>query len=208
MKRSSELAGEGTAPKPKKMVGKMKVQGSFNIYSDTPTDYVHGNGTVFIVHCAVRKVKMSLDPPTGCSFSSIPKIKLESVRNRFSNFQSTLSSGWQAVRKIHFAPRVSGNGSFSRQSLAYVQASTQYIKQVSGLLKTGVTTLRSSSSSYDVVQGMCILCQNQRCGTNFIILVKSENLSKLSLLKVLLCAHSFRKSNFENQIYYSLPFIT
>lgn len=126
VKRSSEVPGEGAAPKPKKMVGKMKVQ--------------------------VRKVKMSLDPPTGCSFSSIPKIKLESVRNRFSNFQSTLSSGCQAVRKIHFAPRVSGNSSFSRQSLAYVQASTQYIKQVSGLLKTGVTTLRSSSSSYDVVQ--------------------------------------------------------
>lgn len=124
--------------------------------NDNPNNYVHCTETIFIVHFAVRKVKMSLDlPGTDCSFSSVPKIKLESVRNRFSNLQSTLSSGWQAIRKIHFAPRVSGNGSFSRQSLAYVQASTQYIKQVSGLLKTGVTTLRSSSSSYDVVQGLC-----------------------------------------------------
>ncbi|KAK1396035.1 Pesticidal crystal cry8Ba [Heracleum sosnowskyi] len=125
-KRSSELAGEGAIPKPKKMVGKMKVQ--------------------------VRKVKMSLDPPTGCSFSNVkaPKIKMEVIKDRFSNFQSTVSSGWQAVRSIHFAPRVSENGSFSRQSLAYVQASTQYLKQVSGLLKTGVATLRSSPSSYDV----------------------------------------------------------
>ncbi|KAL8145434.1 hypothetical protein AgCh_003556 [Apium graveolens] len=125
-KRSSELAGEGAIPKPKKMVGKMKVQ--------------------------VRKVKMSLDPPTGCSFSNVkaPKIKLEVIKDRFSNFQSTVSSGWQAVRSVHFAPRVSENGSFSRQSLAYVQASTQYLKQVSGLLKTGVATLRSSPSSYDV----------------------------------------------------------
>lgn len=98
---------------------------------------------------------MSLDAPTGCSFSNVkaPKIKLEVIKDRFSNFQSTVSSGWQAVRGIHFAPRVSENGSFSRQSLAYVQASTQYLKQVSGLLKTGVATLRSSPSSYDV-QGM------------------------------------------------------
>ncbi|KAL1817630.1 hypothetical protein ACET3Z_020204 [Daucus carota] len=125
-KRTSELAGEGAIPKPKKMVGKMKVQ--------------------------VRKVKMSLDPPTGCSFSNVraPKLKLEVIKDRFSNFQSTVSSGWQAVRSVHFAPRVAGNGSFSRQSLAYVQASTQYLKQVSGLLKTGVATLRSSPSSYEV----------------------------------------------------------
>lgn len=127
-KRSSELASEGTAPKPKKMVGKMKVQ--------------------------VRKVKMALDPPTGCSFSSLkaPKIKMTDVRYRLSSLQSTLSSGWQALRKVRFVARVPPNGSFSRQSLAYVQASAQYVKQVSGLLKIGVTTLRSSSSSYEVVQ--------------------------------------------------------
>ena len=51
-------------------------------------------------------------------------------------------------------PRIPANGSFSRKSLAYVHASSQYIKQVSGLLKTGVTTLRSSPSSYEGVQGI------------------------------------------------------
>ncbi|KAG5543870.1 hypothetical protein RHGRI_016584 [Rhododendron griersonianum] len=127
-KRSSELAGEGTAPKPKKMVGKMKVQ--------------------------VRKVKMALDPPKGCTFSSLraPKIKMDAVRYRFYSLQSTLSTGWQALRNIRFVPRVPPNGSLPRQSLAYVQASAQYVKQVSGLLKIGVTTLRSSSSSREVVQ--------------------------------------------------------
>ncbi|KAK9270559.1 hypothetical protein L1049_026140 [Liquidambar formosana] len=127
-KRSSEPASEGAAPKLKKVIGKMKVQ--------------------------VRKVKMSLDPPTGCSMTSLraPTIKLDSVRYHISNLQSKLSSGWQAFRQIRVAPRIPANGSFSRQSLAYVHASTQYIKQVSGLLKIGVTTLRNSSSSYETVQ--------------------------------------------------------
>lgn len=101
-------------------------------------------------------MKPGLDPPTGCSISSLrpPVIKLESIRYRLSSFQSTLASGWQALRRIRVVPRVPANGSFSRQSLAYVHAGTQYIKQVSGLLKTGVTSLRESSSSYEVVHGM------------------------------------------------------
>ncbi|KAL2892899.1 Hemin import ATP-binding protein HmuV [Bienertia sinuspersici] len=42
---------------------------------------------------------------------------------------------------------------FVTEEFAYVQASTQYIKQVSGLLKVGVvTTLRHSASSYEPVQ--------------------------------------------------------
>lgn len=108
---------------------------------------------------AVRKVKMALDPPKGCSFSSLkaPKIKMDAVRYRFYSLQSTLSTGWQALRKIRFVPRVPPNGSLPRQSLAYVQASAQYVKQVSGLLKIGVTTLRSSSSAREVVQGTCNL---------------------------------------------------
>nr|XP_043617097.1 uncharacterized protein LOC122588943 [Erigeron canadensis] len=134
--RSSEVGCEGAVPKTKKMVGKMKVQ--------------------------VRKVKMSLDgPPTGCSFASIksPKVKLETVRRHLVKLQSKVSSGWQAVRSIHFSPRVPENGgSFSRHSLAYMQASTQYIKQVSGLLKIGVSTLRSSSSGYEVQESYsCLL---------------------------------------------------
>ncbi|KAI3825941.1 hypothetical protein L1987_07702 [Smallanthus sonchifolius] len=39
-----------------------------------------------------------------------------------------------------------------RKSLAYMQASTQYIKQISSLLKTGVSSLRSTSSANEVLQ--------------------------------------------------------
>ncbi|KAH9756320.1 Pesticidal crystal cry8Ba protein [Citrus sinensis] len=106
VKPSSEPTSEGAAPKPKKVIGKMKVQ--------------------------VRKVKTSVDPPTGCSMSSLkpPVIKLDSIQYHFYSVQSTLSSGWQALRKIRCVPRLAANGSFSRQSLAYVHASSQYIKQL------------------------------------------------------------------------------
>ncbi|TVU28606.1 hypothetical protein EJB05_20129 [Eragrostis curvula] len=119
-KRTSELVSEGAASKPKKTIGKMKVQ--------------------------VRKVRMSIDMPSGCSFSSLPVVKLDSVRHRLSNVQSTLSSGWESVRRVRVLPQLPANSSFSKHSLAYMQASAQYIKQVSGLLKVGVTTLRSTSA--------------------------------------------------------------
>ncbi|KAK7275828.1 hypothetical protein RIF29_16953 [Crotalaria pallida] len=129
VKCNSEPSSEGVAPKPKKLIGKMKVQ--------------------------VRKVKMGLEPPTGCSMSSLMthKIKMETVRHRFSSLQSALSSGWQALRRVRFAPLLPADGSLARQSMAYVHASTRYLQQVSGLLKVGVvTTLRNSSSSYEAVQ--------------------------------------------------------
>lgn len=99
---------------------------------------------------------MGLDPPAGCSMTSLMKhkIKIESVRHHFSSFQSSLSAGWHALRRIQFVPRLPANGSLARQSLAYVHASSRYIQQVSGLLKVGVTTLRNNSASYEVVQGM------------------------------------------------------
>ncbi|KAF9620736.1 hypothetical protein IFM89_014257 [Coptis chinensis] len=124
--RSSELVSEGAAPKVKKIIGKMKVQ--------------------------VRKVKMGLDPPVGCSFSSLKPtmVKMESFRYRLLNLQSTMSSGCVALSRVRVAPRVPANGSFSQHSLAFMHAGTQYLKQVSELLKVGVTTLRSSSS-YEVV---------------------------------------------------------
>lgn len=127
-KHSSEVSVDGAAAKPKKMVGKMKVH--------------------------VRRVKLALDdPPAGCISSiMVPKVKIERVRHRMSGMRATMSSGWKAFRKVRFTPRVPPNGSFSRHSLAYLHAGTNYIKQVSGLLKVGVTTLRSSSSSYDAVQ--------------------------------------------------------
>ena len=104
---------------------------------------------------AVRRVKTVMDGPTGCSISSLKPslIKFEKIRIHFSNMSTRLFSGWRALRKIHV--RVPANGSsLPRQSLAYVHASTQYLKQVSGLLKTGVTSLRNNSTSYDIVQGM------------------------------------------------------
>ncbi|KAM3360547.1 putative protein isoform X1 [Capsicum galapagoense] len=126
-KRSLELVGEGASMKPKKTLGKLKVQ--------------------------VRKVKMALDPPTGCSFSALkpPKVKLEAIRAQLSNVKSTISSEWGAIRKVRVAPRIPPNGSLSHQSLAYLHAGTRYVKDVSGILKLGVTTLRSSSTSYEVV---------------------------------------------------------
>ncbi|KAI3922156.1 hypothetical protein MKX01_005845 [Papaver californicum] len=133
--RSSIPNIKGSAPKPKKTIGRVKVQ--------------------------VRKVKMDLDSPKGCNFSSLrpSKIKVEALRCRLSNLRSTFSSGWQAIRRVRVQPRVPARGSISRHSLAYVHASSQYIKQVSGLLKTGITTLRSRSEPYEAVQETytCIL---------------------------------------------------
>ncbi|XVF59087.1 hypothetical protein PTKIN_Ptkin07bG0246700 [Pterospermum kingtungense] len=121
-KQSSELVSEAAAPKAKKTIGKMKVQ--------------------------VRKVKLGLDAPPGCNLSIV---KIESLHQRFSKINSKLYSGWEAFRKVRVTPNIPANGSLSRQSLAYLQASSQYIKEVSKLLKTGVTTLRSSSTSYEAV---------------------------------------------------------
>ncbi|XP_058097001.1 uncharacterized protein LOC131242416 isoform X2 [Magnolia sinica] len=126
-KQSLELVSEGAVPKPKKTIGKMKVQ--------------------------VRKVKMSPDMPSVCSFSSLkpPMIRLKSLQYRMSNLQSTLSSGWEAIQKVSVKPHVPANSSFSQHSLAYMHASTRYIKQVSGLLKIGATSLQNTSS-YEPVQ--------------------------------------------------------
>uniref|UniRef100_A0ACD5Z5S1 Uncharacterized protein n=1 Tax=Avena sativa TaxID=4498 RepID=A0ACD5Z5S1_AVESA len=130
-KRASELVTEGAASNPKKTIGKMKVQ--------------------------VRKVRMSVDMPSGCSFSSLPVVKFDSVRHRLSNVQSSITSGWESVRRVQVSPHLPPNSSFSKHSLAYMQASAQYIKQVSGLLKVGVTTLRSSSA--DEIQQETYSCK-------------------------------------------------
>ncbi|KAL4566068.1 hypothetical protein LXL04_030178 [Taraxacum kok-saghyz] len=127
---SSEVANKVSTTKPKKTVGKMKVQ--------------------------VRKVRMAMDPPTGCNILSVkvkaPKVKIETVKRHFWNAQLKVSSGWKAFRRVPFSPKVPLESSISRQSLAYMQASTQYIKQVSGLLKNGVSSLRSNSSTNEVIQ--------------------------------------------------------
>lgn len=105
---------------------------------------------------AARKVRMGLDPPTGCSFGPVkaPVINMDSARSQLSKVQRSIVFGWHALRRVHFVLHKPADGSLSKKSLAYVQASSQYIKQVSGLLKVGVvTTLRHSASSYDPVQG-------------------------------------------------------
>eukprot|EP01018_Ginkgo_biloba_P005667 Gb_02174 [translate_table: standard] len=120
-KGSTDAAPEGSAPKPKKTVGKIKVQ--------------------------VRKVKIMLDMPSGCSFRSFGSslVDFESLRSRSSNFRSTLMSGWEAVRNIRVMPRAPLRATYSQRSVAYMQASAQYIRQVSSLLKAGVSTLRSNT---------------------------------------------------------------
>lgn len=127
-KKSSELISGAAVPKPKKTVGKIKVQ--------------------------VRKVKMALDPPSGCTFPQIPKLELEAVQYRLSNAKSKLSSGWEALQRVQVARHVPKNGSLSSKSLAYVHVGTQYMKEVASLLKSGLTSSHtiSSSSSYEVVQ--------------------------------------------------------
>lgn len=100
---------------------------------------------------------MSPDMPYGCQFSTMrqSKVALKSFRRHMSNFQSVLSVGWESLRNVHVSPRLSADSSFSRHSMAYVRASTQYIKEVSSLFRIGVTTLRSKSS-VEPVQGILI----------------------------------------------------
>lgn len=108
-----------------------------------------------IVHFAVRKVKMVLDPPTGCSISYLkpPMKKLESVRVRLSSMKSVLSSEWESYRRVRVPPRLPSSGTFSHQSLAYMNVGTKYLKELPELLKIGATAFRNSSASFEVVQG-------------------------------------------------------
>ncbi|RAL45738.1 hypothetical protein DM860_009602 [Cuscuta australis] len=124
---SSDLVSEGAIVKTKKTFGKLKVQ--------------------------VRRVKMGFEPPNGCSFSSIKpsKEKIDSLRFQISTVKSTLSSEWGAIRKLRVSPRLPPNAPFSHQSLAVLHAGTRYMKDVSGILKLGYTTFRSTSKSYEVV---------------------------------------------------------
>ncbi|XP_031265105.1 uncharacterized protein LOC116123465 isoform X3 [Pistacia vera] len=127
-KQSPELVSEAAAMKPKKTYGKMKVE--------------------------VRKVKMGLDAPPGCNFSSLKPsmVKVESFRQHFSHLNSMLNSGWGAMQKVRVTPSVPESGSLAQKSLAYVHASSQYVKEVSKLLRNGVATLSKNSTSYEVVQ--------------------------------------------------------
>lgn len=123
-----ELVTEASAPKTKKTIGKIRVQ--------------------------ARKIKMGLDPPPGCNIASltIPKEKLVVVRRNITELNLTLSSGWKAAKKVHVTPHVPLNGSFSRQSLAYVQAAARYLKQVSKAVKNEMAASRTGPQTYETVQ--------------------------------------------------------
>ena len=100
-------------------------------------------------------MKIGLDPLSGCSLTSFRSlIKNETLHARFSNVKSALHSAWEPMQQVRLSPHVPANGSFSVRSLAYARATTKYMKQISGLVKIGVTSLFSSSLSYEVVQGM------------------------------------------------------
>ncbi|KAL2652043.1 hypothetical protein R1flu_020171 [Riccia fluitans] len=116
---------EGTAAsKPKRNAGKLRVQ--------------------------VRKLKISkLQLATGFACPSFGSIKFESlyasVDDRSSNQRAPLLPGWAAVRKLRVLHRTLLSGNASQRSLAYVNAGAQYVRQVSGLLKDKVNSLRSNS---------------------------------------------------------------
>ncbi|KAK4430529.1 hypothetical protein Salat_1353600 [Sesamum alatum] len=129
-KESSELVSEGAAVKTKKTIGKIKIQ--------------------------VRKVRMGLEPPTGCAFASIKSssmVKLESLQLRLSNVKSIVSSERKALRRERVTPVITVNGSLFHQRMAYIIVGTRrYLKEVPELIKIGFNAWRSSSSSYEVVQ--------------------------------------------------------
>lgn len=69
-----------------------------------------------------------------------------------SNKLLPILTGWTAVRKLRF-PRIPSHGTASQRSIAYVNAGAQYMRQVSGLLKDKVNSLRQTASS-EAAQGV------------------------------------------------------
>jgi len=157
-KKSSELIGGVVVPKPKKIIGKIKVQGIIWIFFDVShviVDFISLSLIIVnLLSCIVRKVKMGLDAPSGCIFPHLSKLELEAVQYRISNVKSRLSSGWEAVQKVQVACNIPKNGSLSSKSLAYVHIGTRYMKEIASVLRSGLTSQATTSSSCEVVQGM------------------------------------------------------
>eukprot|EP01018_Ginkgo_biloba_P025795 Gb_04081 [translate_table: standard] len=118
---TADSVEESSAPKLKKTVGKIKVE--------------------------VHRLKIKLVVASGCSFPCIGPIleHLKPLGKYFSNIQSALLAGWAAVRKVRVIPRAPLRATHSQRSAAYMQAGAQYVRQVSGLLKAGMTTLRNTT---------------------------------------------------------------
>ncbi|KAM7261772.1 hypothetical protein ACFE04_020849 [Oxalis oulophora] len=128
-RRCSDFVSDKATTKPKKTLGKIKVQ--------------------------VRKVRMGLDPPPGCNFSYLgpsSTATLLALRQQVSSLNSAIASGWGVVRKVRVSPHLPANSTFSQHSLAYLHASTQYVKQVTRLLKNQVTTSLKSVPSSETMQ--------------------------------------------------------
>lgn len=101
---------------------------------------------------------MGMEQPTGCTFTSLKSLsmlKLETVQHRLSNVKSIVSSETRALRTQNITPVITVNGSLLRKSVAHVIVGThRYLREVPKLIKIGFNAWRSSTSSYEVVQGM------------------------------------------------------
>lgn len=96
------------------------------------------------------KFKMSNSKlPTGCTCPYFRSVKFESlfasVDDRSANIRAPLLTGWAAVRKLRLIQPIFQRGHTSQRSLAYVNAGAQYMRQVSGILKDKVNSLRSNA---------------------------------------------------------------
>ncbi|EPS72022.1 hypothetical protein M569_02736, partial [Genlisea aurea] len=129
-KEASELVSEGASVKTKKTIGKIKIQ--------------------------VRKVKMGLEPPTGCTFASLKSqssVKLESFQHRLSSVKSVVSSERKALKSERVPAVITVKGSLFHKGMAYIILGTRrYLKEVPELIKVGFNAWRGSSTSYEVVQ--------------------------------------------------------
>lgn len=81
---------------------------------------------------------------------------MESLCSRSSNLQSIVLAGWEAVRKIRVRPHPPLRATYSQRGLAYVQASAEYIREVSTLIKSGATSLCNNTSN-EMTQGVTYL---------------------------------------------------
>lgn len=125
--------------------------------------YVFNYNIFILFRFPVRRVRMGLDPPTGCtyaSFKSTSTVKLESLQLRLSNVKSALSSERKVLKCERVTPVMAVNSSFLDQSVAYVVVrSRRYMKELPELIKAGFSAWKSSSPSYEVVQGMFLLVE-------------------------------------------------
>lgn len=104
---------------------------------------------------------MGMEQPSGCTFTSIKStsmVKLESFQHRLSNVKSIVSSESRALRTQNINPVITVNGSLLQKSVAHMIVGTRrYLKQLPKLIKISFNAWRSSSTTYEVVQGMHVM---------------------------------------------------